>query len=371
MKILVIGGTGVMGAPLVDILSSSPENIIDVISRHEKISNNDNVRYVVGDAFDFYSMEKILQMGGYDVAVDFMVYKVDEYQKFLNLFLNNVKQYILMSTACVYEEPSKGEKITELTPRLIDSYSEDKKHDLKSYHIMKSNLDNIVFESSLKNWTMIRPHITFNTDKYLMVLWHKEIWLYRALHDKEIVLPKDAMPCIQTVSYGGEVAYAISKLVGNKKAIGEVINVASDITLTWQEYVDMLSKAFQEVYGKTLKIKWVDTAQEISDAVSASNDFNMKDHIVRREFDIKKLREIGGQDIKFTNIEGNLKKSLAEFRKSGKNVMADGTINGYMDRLTHSKTPLSDVQGKRGKLLYLMYRYNLVIPWLANKLYNW
>lgn len=374
MDILVIGGTGVMGAPLVEILSEDTSNNVYVISRHKKSSKKNNLHYIVADAFDIDSMRRILldkSHGKFDSVVDFMVYKVDSYKEFLDMYLANSKQYIVLSTACVYQEPTPGDKITEETPRLIDLYSEEKRNDNHSYHIMKSNLDNIVFASHNKNYTMVRPHITFNTDKHLMVLWHKEMWLYRALHDKEIVLPKDALDCVQTVTYGGEAAYAISKLVGNSQAMGEVINIASDITITWREYIDMVADILPRVCGKELKIKWVETAKEISDAVSAADDFNMKDHLVRREFDIRKLRNIGGEDIVFTPIKSNLEKCLKDFIASGKSVQANAIINGYMDRVTHSKSSFKDVPGKKGKLLYLMYRYNIIVPQFVRWIYYW
>lgn len=45
MKILIIGGTGAMGSPLVNYLCANKENIIDVVSRHEKESHYENVKY--------------------------------------------------------------------------------------------------------------------------------------------------------------------------------------------------------------------------------------------------------------------------------------------------------------------------------------
>lgn len=373
MKVLIIGGTGTMGAPLVEILSRDKDNIIDIISRHDCKSSISNIHYIVADAFDSQNMKNILRKNPvYDAIVDFMVYQVSQYKEILDMFLQNTKQYILMSTACIYQEPTAGKKITEETPRLIDSYSEEKKHNLKSYHIMKSNLDDIVFASPLKNWTMIQPHITYNTNKFLFVLWHKDVWLYRALNYKQIVLPRDAMSCIQTLTFGNDVAYAISKLIGNKKALGEIVNIASNKTITWQQVTDSFLNAFENIFGIKPKIKWIENAQTIYDAIKDANDYNMQDHLVRREFDLSKLYNIISEELHFTEFSDNIEYCIRKLAEKNKDteIKTDGIINGYMDRITHSRTSLNDISGKRGKLLYLCYRMGftpkILVNWLAN-----
>ena len=52
MKVLILGGTGAMGRPLVKYLSKNKENDVYVISRRVQFSYENNVHYIQGNTFD-------------------------------------------------------------------------------------------------------------------------------------------------------------------------------------------------------------------------------------------------------------------------------------------------------------------------------
>ena len=70
-KILILGGTGAMGAHLVCILENT-ENKVYVTTRKQR-TNRNNITYVQGNAHDDSFIRPLLQ-DGFDVVVDFMVY---------------------------------------------------------------------------------------------------------------------------------------------------------------------------------------------------------------------------------------------------------------------------------------------------------
>ena len=51
MKVLILGGTGAMGRPLVKYLSKNKENDVYVISRRVQFSYENNVHYIQGNTF--------------------------------------------------------------------------------------------------------------------------------------------------------------------------------------------------------------------------------------------------------------------------------------------------------------------------------
>ena len=77
MEILVLGGTGAMGVPLVKVLSEQNHQVY-VTTRAEKQSDG-NVVYLRGNAKndEFFSQ---LMNRNYDVIVDFMVYSTNEFR---------------------------------------------------------------------------------------------------------------------------------------------------------------------------------------------------------------------------------------------------------------------------------------------------
>ena len=233
MRILVIGGTGCIGTPLVKLLASGG---VDVVSRRI-MGKYERVNYISCDANELQLIKQVIIDGGYDVIVDFMIYDVKNYKERLDIILDHCDQYICMSTACVYEEPNQKEKITEDTPLRYDNYSDDEKSNFNLYHIKKSRLDKILLDSKWNNWTLIRPHITVNKSRFPLQYFHKETWLYRALKDKKMIIDNQYLSCVQTITTAEDVAFCIHKLIGNVTTLGQIYNVTSDKTITWSEPV--------------------------------------------------------------------------------------------------------------------------------------
>jgi len=98
MKILILGGTGAMGEPLVQLLSNS-DNVVFVTSRayHE---NDRNINYIQGNAKDIYFLEKILNEK-FDIIIDFMIYSTLEFKERVEKLLNSSKQYIFISSSSI------------------------------------------------------------------------------------------------------------------------------------------------------------------------------------------------------------------------------------------------------------------------------
>ena len=80
MKILVLGGTGSMGVPLVRHLSNTKENNVFVTTRSRRFSEINNVHYIRGNAHNLEFVKSLLK-DEYDVIVDFMVYGEPEFKK--------------------------------------------------------------------------------------------------------------------------------------------------------------------------------------------------------------------------------------------------------------------------------------------------
>ena len=88
MEILILGGTGAMGVPLVKLLSKN--NKLLVTSRSKK-ENKENITYIQGNAKDpefFFS----LMNRKYDSIIDFMVYSTEELKKRLPILLDHTNQ---------------------------------------------------------------------------------------------------------------------------------------------------------------------------------------------------------------------------------------------------------------------------------------
>ena len=96
MKILILGGTGAMGVPLVNFLNNGINDVY-VTSRVQKESDG-KVHYIRGNAHEIEFINSLLREQ-YDAIVDFMVYSTEEFKNRVHLFLENTKQYVFFSSS--------------------------------------------------------------------------------------------------------------------------------------------------------------------------------------------------------------------------------------------------------------------------------
>lgn len=349
-KVLVLGGTGAIGVPLVRQLAEKGF-IVHVTSRKQHTSE-DKIKYIQGNAHDLEFMSKLLKEAVYDVIVDLMIYSLPEFEERAEMLLKATKQYIFISSARVYAF-SEG-LLTEESPRLLETCSDKEYLATNEYAIRKAKEENILLGSSNKNWTIIRPSLTYNTERLQSPLDEKEGWLYRALHGLTVFFPSDLSDVMTTMTFGDDVSAAISKLVDNPKAMGEIVHIAGAAPVTWGEVYDIYLKALEKENIHP-KVKYFDDSKTVS--AVAGNIYQYKyARSISRVFDNSKLFSIIGE-MEFTGAEEGLTKCVREFVK-GKQTFGriHARLFGYYDRLAKEKTPLKAFGSARDKLVYILYR---------------
>lgn len=247
MKILILGGTGAIGRYLVSLLAAK-HNIVYVTSRksHE---DSTNIKYIKGNAHDIEFISEVLHVE-WDAIIDFMSYKTEEFKGRHSILQNATKQYIYISSSRVYanfEHPIK-----ETSPRLLDVSTDSLYLKTDEYALTKARQENILFSSKKKNYVIIRPYITYGTYRYQLGVMEKEEWLYRGLHGRTILFPRDIFERHTTITYGYDVAFAIYKIIGNPKTLGEVFHITNKSALTWRDVFEIYKELISDVCGISL-----------------------------------------------------------------------------------------------------------------------
>ena len=232
-QILILGGTGPLGTNLVDILNSQDNSHIVVTSRKSH-DNYGNVEYRCGDAHDTEWLKSILEERNWDAIVDFMLYTTEEFVERLNLLLESTRQYVFTSSARVYAN-SNGERINEESPRLLDITNDKKFLQTDSYAITKARQEDALMQRPLKNWTIIRPYLTFSDNRLQLGVMEKEHWLIPALNNRPIVFSRDIAAHYTTMTDGAVVAKCIAALIGKQESYGEVFLIASNVSYKWDD----------------------------------------------------------------------------------------------------------------------------------------
>lgn len=352
MDVLILGGTGAMGSPLVQMLENKGNKVF-VTTRVER-KNRGNITYITGNARDISFLKTVCLEKRYAAIVDFMVYDLDEFEERYQFLLEATDQYVFLSSARVYANTDN--KISENSPRLLDVCKDKNYLSTNEYALRKAREENFLMNSGKKNWTIIRPYITYNANRLQLGTLEKEHWLRRALMGKRFVITQNTMNSLTALTFGDDVAEAILNVIGNTKCYGEVFHIVNEETLTWAEILEIYLNTFEQVKG--VRPEYQILEDYVGLATVLNNKYQMKyDRFYNRVFDSKKIDNCIGKRIKYTSMKKGLEECLRVFLKSPQFQGYDWRYEGYVDRITHDKTKIYDIPGTKNKIKYLIWRY--------------
>ena len=353
MKILILGGTGAMGEHLVNILSKDKENQIFVTTRKNRISNTDNVSYLIGNAKIFSFLTNTINKTKCDVIVDFMVYNTEEFKERVDLFLSSCQQYIFLSSSRVYAESNKP--LREDSLRILDICKDEAYLKTDEYALSKARQENFLLNSQKRNWTIIRPYITYSENRLQLGVLEKEYWLYTAINCKALVFSEDISKHITTLTYGYDVAYGISALIGNKKAYGEAFHITGNNSIKWEEVFKIYTDVLKE-NGYIFETK----LKEQTHKLETSGKYQvLYDRYFDRTFDNSKIAQFVDIE-KFTKPEIGLRNCLNSFLINPKFLPINIGIIYKIIKQTNGKIQFRKIPGLKQKIKYILLRMHII-----------
>lgn len=252
-NILIFGGTGAMGVPLVNILSKKGYNVY-ITSRSAR-DNNGNIHYIKGNALDDDFTYDVLKSRRWLAIVDFMVYSIQKLKDRIEKLVEATDQYVFISSCRVFAD--EDEIITEKSPRLLDVSNDTEYLKTDEYALRKAREEDLL--RKYPNATIIRPSVTYNDCRLQLGVYEVEDWLDRVFCDRTIVFSRDIARHLTTMTHGEDVANGIAGLIGNPKAIGEDFNIVTSESLLWEDVLNLYIESLRE-NGLSPKIKMIDHA---------------------------------------------------------------------------------------------------------------
>lgn len=343
--ILILGGTGVMGTYLVDLLDR--DNYSLFITTRKSLSDKNNIHYIQGNAHDLKFVKPLVESKKWHAIIDFMNYSTAEFENKHEIFLNNTDQYIFLSSARVYSGCSNP--ITEESSRLIDSTTDVEYLKTDDYSLAKAREENILFSFKEKNWTIIRPYMSYYKYKLDLGYFAKELWLYRILHNRKIWFPKDVASKYTTLTSGYDVAKGIISIIGKDEAKGEVFHITENNSYKWQDIIN--------IYKKVLGSKGYEFNVIYLDKPSIQSEYIYKyDRVYNRIFNNQKINNfINNND--FTSATIGIRNAIEEFLINPLFNKIDWKRHAYWDKITNEHTPLNEIPNLKNKIKYIIFRY--------------
>jgi len=343
-KVLILGGTGAMGIYLVPKLIELGFDVV-VTSRSIRPSDNEKLTYIQGNAHNRDFIKGIL-IDDYDAIVDFMHYTTEEFCSNHELLLKNTNHYIFLSTYRVFAESNVP--INEESPRLLDVSTDAEYLNTDEYALTKARQENILNESQYKNWTIVRPTITYSKARFQLGTLEAGTVIFRALCNLPVILPQEMMQKHTTMTWAGDAARMITCLILNQAAFGESYNVCTNEHRSWAEVASY--------YEKLINLQVIPTNIDIYTGAIGGKYQILYDRMYNRIMDNTKIIEITGlKNESLTSIYDGLAMELADWPDKFKFIDINYVVNAKLDRITHSYIPLRQANLKERLKYYSSY----------------
>lgn len=233
MKILFIGGTGIISSACADLAAARGHDLF-ILNRgaSKKHPLPEGATLLQGDIHADEARLAALTAGQhFDAVVDYIAFSPHDIERDLRLFRDKTDQFVFISSASAYQKPVKNYLITEETP-LENPYWE--------YSRNKIACEDLLMREYRENGfpvTIIRPSHTYGPSQipFAVSSWLQP-WtvIERMKRGKKVIVPGDGTS-LWVLTWNADFAKGLVGLLGNPKAVGEVFQITSDEVLSWEQ----------------------------------------------------------------------------------------------------------------------------------------
>ena len=229
MRILIMGGTRFIGVYLTKALVEQGHEIV-LFNRGKKPAPIEGIQQIHGDRQDIEQLKEKLKEEQFDVIYDNNGRELSDTKPLVELFKDQVKQFVYVSSAGVY---LKSDQMPHIEGDAVDP---------NSRHKGKFETEVYLAESGVP-WTAIRPVYIYGPQNYNPL----EAWFFdRIVRDRVIPIPGNGLHFTQ-FGHVQDLASAMVAVLGNPHALGQIYNISGDRYVTF----DGLAKAAAIAAGKS------------------------------------------------------------------------------------------------------------------------
>ncbi len=114
MKVLIIGGTGLISSAITRLLTERGDDVTIYNRGRSETHVTGNLKRMLGDRRDYPTFEAQMAGAGYfDCVIDMICYLPEDAKSAIRAFQGRIGQYIFCSTVDVYTKPESSYPVTE------------------------------------------------------------------------------------------------------------------------------------------------------------------------------------------------------------------------------------------------------------------
>lgn len=321
MKLLIIGGTGLLsGAVVKEAIRQGIDVTIVNRGRKSKVIP-EGVNVIISDYRNKEVMQSALQGKHFDAVIDFICFNKNQIEYSVDLLSPYCTQYIFISSACVYNYEQPGVK------------SEDDEKVLKQWEYSVNKwececyLTEIAKENEI-NYTIIRPCITYDDSRipYGIAPVYGYHWtlVSRILAGKPIIrwnggTTKWNMMRVEDFVVG------VAGLVGNEKAYNQAYNISGDDAYSWNDVIECVEKTINKkaIFYDITSEEYADLAPEMKGRIfGRSNDLICNN---------QKIKDIVPEYKTTYDLQTGIEKTIKGYKDNDYQKGIDFTFDASMD----------------------------------------
>ena len=250
MKVLVIGGTRFVGLRLVQVLAKQGHNITLLNRGKTQADLPSGVKRLYADRRNPDEVKQVLKSQDFEVVYDMTGYQTKNLEPVVAALSSRVDHYIFQSTCAVYA-PSELLPIREDFPTVTAATAPIGE---ETYALEKLQCEQLLlrmFEENGFPATIFRSPIIYGPGNWMDE--REGSYFVRLLQERRILVPGNGATVLH-FAHVDDVAQAYLIASGQKKALGQIFNIASEEAITIDGYIDTIAK----VVGVTARKVYVE-----------------------------------------------------------------------------------------------------------------
>lgn len=234
MKILFIGGTGIISSACSDLALARGMELYLLNRGQSDRPVPAGAKQLIGDIRNPESVVAALGDHKFDVVVDFIAFSPEHIETDIQLFRDRTNQYVFISSASAYETPPRRLPITESTPLYNPFWAYSRAKIACEERLLRA------YREEGFPMMIIRPSHTYDETKLPIHGYYTSV--HRMRQGKPVILHGDGTS-LWTLTHHRDFAKGLVGLLGNYQATGQTFHITSDEVLTWNQIYEIVADA--------------------------------------------------------------------------------------------------------------------------------